>query len=83
MGGNASLIPRLSHWLHRMGLEGFAAALLEASRPLAPLVAQLSYMAEPLLGGFGLPLAEVGQLLEDPRRVEAVVRSLTGSEDLE
>jgi len=83
MGGNPSLVPRLSHWLHRMGLEGFAAALLEAGQPLAPLGAQLSYMAEPLLDGLGLPLAEVGQLLEDPRRLEALVRSLNGVEDLE
>ena len=76
MGANASLNQRLSHWLHRMGLEGFAAALLEAGQPLAPLGAQLSYMAEPLLAGLGLPLAEVGQLLENPQRLDVLLRRL-------
>jgi len=74
-------IRRLSDWLQRTGLGDFAAALLEAGRPLAPLGAQLSYMAEPLFSGLGLPLHEMGQVLEDPRQLDQLMRRLHGAEE--
>jgi hypothetical protein len=81
MGGIEGEIQRLSLWLRRMGLGAFAAALLEAGRPLAPLGAQLSYMVDPLLGGSGLSFLEMGRLLEDPRRLEELAQHLQNGED--
>lgn len=80
MSGIEAEIQRLSLWLRRMGLGAFAAALLEAGRPLAPLGAQLSYMVDPLLSGSGLSFLEMGRLLEDPERLEDLARRLHDEE---
>ncbi len=83
MGGNQGLIQRLADTMHRLGMADFAALLFEAGQPLAPLGAQLSYMADPLLGGLGVPLNEFGQLLEDPKQLEQLVQQLQGAEQME
>jgi hypothetical protein len=65
---------RLARWGDRLrawGMEGLAAALLEAAEPLSPLGAQALYVAQPALGIF-LPADDIGQwarLLEDPASV--------------
>lgn len=83
MGENHSLIQRLVASMRRQGLSDFAALLVEAGQPLAPLGAQLSYLVEPLLGGPNGPLREVGQLLEDPKQLEQLVQQLHGAESSE
>jgi hypothetical protein len=78
---------RLAQWGARLrgwGLEGLAAALLEAATPLSPLGAQLLYVAQPALGLF-LPSERVGQLarsLEDPATVSHWRAQLFEPEDL-
>ena len=70
---------RLRAW----GLEGLAAALLEAAEPLSMLGAQALYLAQPALGVF-LPSGTVGRwarLLEDPANLAWMRERLTGSED--
>lgn len=57
--------------LRRLGLDGIAAALLEAAEPLSPVGAQVLYVAQPALSLF-VPAARVGRLarrLEDPAAV--------------
>jgi len=60
--------PRWQAWLHQHGLEGVAGALLEAGEPLAPIGAQLLYVAQPALS-LVAPREAIGRwarLLETP-----------------
>lgn len=59
-------------WLERAGLQDLAADMLEAAGPLAFLGAQLSYFAEPFLGG---NMADLGRALENP---DELARKLRG-----
>ncbi len=55
-------------WLHRVGLDGLASTLLEALDPLAPLGAQVLYIAQPTLSLFGSRDAagDLARVLETP-----------------
>lgn len=54
-------VDRWATWLHARGLGGFAAALLDALEPLAPLGAQALYILQPTLGLL-VPRAELSML---------------------
>lgn len=59
---------RWQAWLQKHGLEGLADALLEAGEPLAPIGAQLLYVAQPALS-LVAPREVIGRwarLLETP-----------------
>ena len=69
---------RLKQW----GLNGFAAALLEATGPLNLAGAQLVYFGQPLLHGL-LPAgrsAALAALLEDPQAIDAFILDLRAEE---
>jgi hypothetical protein len=59
-------------WLRRVGLEGIAGALLDALDPLAPLGAQVLYLAQPTLALFGSrqTAGELAEILEQPGGLE-------------
>ncbi len=59
--------------LHRWGVEGPAAALLEGLGPLALVGAQLVYLSEPVLSFLIAPaqLRELARMLEDPGRTHS------------
>ncbi len=70
---------RLRAW----GLDGLAAALLDAAEPLSPLGAQALYVAQPALGVF-VPGESVGRwarLLEDPANLARLRARLFGPDD--
>lgn len=51
--GREQLLPRLDLWaerLHTLGLDSLCSVFLDAAAPLAPLGAQLLYVAQPTLG---------------------------------
>ena len=71
--------PKWTESLHRLGLEGFAAMLLEAGKPIHILGAQLLYMGQP----FVTPQASDGilalaNLLEQEDEAQAFVTLLKG-----
>ncbi len=63
---------RLTGWSIRLrsaGLDGVAAAVLDAAEPLGPLGAQLLWVIQPMLG-LVMPADEIGELadlLDDPQ----------------
>lgn len=66
-----TLRPQLNAWaarLHETGLDGIAGVLLDAGAPLAPLGAQLLYVAQPALGLIVAPefVGDLAQVLEAP-----------------
>jgi hypothetical protein len=70
-----SLSPRVvawGAWLHRAGLDGLASALLDALDPLAPLGAQVLYIAQPTLSLFGSRQAagDLAHILETPGGID-------------
>jgi hypothetical protein len=67
---------RMIEWLQALGLAEFAAAVLEAAGPLNILGAQAIFMIEPLVSAPRSALGELAQELEDPLRVEDLVRRL-------
>jgi hypothetical protein len=71
-----------SQWadsLRKWGMEGFAAWLLEAGAPLAPLGAQVLYVGQPLFGRATRgKLAALAVVLEDDRESERFVAFLRG-----
>ena len=71
--------PKWTESLHRLGLDGFAALLLEAGGPVHILGAQLLYMGEP----FASPQASDGihalaNLLEQENEAQAFAAILKG-----
>lgn len=79
--GSEHNAPPAQDWLERLKARGWAgplAALLDALEPIAPLAAQLCYLAEPaawIVGGRE-PLREVAQSLETPGGIEALRQRL-------
>jgi hypothetical protein len=67
---------RLSTWLHRAGLHGFVADLLEAMGPLTYLGAQAAYLLEPMASGAENPIGNFARFLEDPDRVSGFIANL-------
>ncbi len=76
MEDRSLFVDRLLSRLRRAGLAHFAATFLEAASPLAPVVAQLGYVVEPLMGW--REVGELSKLLEDPDEVIDLVRRLRG-----
>jgi hypothetical protein len=67
---------RLVRWVQRAGLGMYAAVMLEAAAPLAPVMAQLAHVASPLMGGRDGQLGLMAGLLEDPAKVSDLIGSL-------
>jgi|GEM_PF-1049544 len=71
---NDPLLPWLAtckQRLHALGLDGLLGALLDAAAPLAPLGAQLLYVAQPTLGLALSPrvISQLADVLEEPEGV--------------
>jgi len=69
--------PQWADFLKKWGMEGFAAWLLEAGAPLAPVGAQLLYVGQPLFnpptrGGLGA----LASMLEDEEEAQEFVAFL-------
>lgn len=64
--------------LHRWGLNGGTAVLLEAAGPLTLLAAQAIYLGQPLLSGWlpGSGLKALAGMLEDPSKTQVFVQYL-------
>lgn len=64
--------------LHRWGIDGFIASLLEAAGPLTVLGAQVVHILQPLIGrrtsGRGLDV--LAEMLEEPEQVRLFVNYL-------
>ncbi len=78
---NDALTARLHAWAERlkaMGLDGIASVLLDASAPVAPLGAQLLYVAQPTLGVFfsSESVGELARWLETSDGVAMLRREL-------
>jgi hypothetical protein len=76
MTRTGSSADRVVRWLHRAGLNGPAAFLIEAAGPLLPLGAQVAFLLEPLLGTVDHPFGDLARLLEDPSRVSVLIENL-------
>lgn len=63
--------------LRTYGLSGWAAALIEAFAPLAPIGAQLAYILEPMVdahpGGW---MRQLGAILEEPEELATLTNRL-------
>lgn len=75
-------VERLTAWIRGRGLVAPALLLLETSKPLLPIGAQMILLLQPLLGAFGPllgwlgddeALREMASWLEDPEAVEQVL----------
>jgi hypothetical protein len=64
--------------LKRLGIANLAAALLEAGRPLAPILAQLLYIADPIFpsGDGRKTLSALGARLEENEEISAMIQDL-------
>jgi hypothetical protein len=64
--------------LHRWGLDGFVASLLEAAGPLTVLGAQVVYILQPLFGrrASGRGMNMLAEMLEEPEQVRLFVHYL-------
>jgi hypothetical protein len=78
-------IDRLTAWIRAHGLAAPALLMLETSKPLLPIGAQLVLLLQPLLGAVGpalgwlgddAALSDVARLLEDPVAVDEVLTRL-------
>lgn len=73
----------LPHWashLKSLGLGSLAALFVQASRPLAPVLAQLLYIAAPLLpaGKEANSIEGIGSLMEDDQALKKLAGQLQG-----
>ncbi len=71
----------LTNWsdqLKRLGIANLAGSLLHASRPLAPILAQLLYIADPLFPASkeSNSLSNLGAKLEDREQVDTLIQEL-------
>jgi hypothetical protein len=75
MEENRSFWPKWAHFLQRWGLNGPAAALLEAAGPLTVIAAQLLYFGQPFVPGQqSLALAEMLENRQEGRAFAAFLR---------
>jgi len=72
--------PEWTETLRRMGLDGWAAWLLEAAGPLNIIGAQFLYISQPFLGSSGTKeqFHELASLLEEEGEARAFARLLKG-----
>jgi hypothetical protein len=69
--------PQWADFLKKWGMEGFAAWLLEAGAPLAPVGAQLLYVGQPLFNRpTGAGLGALAAMLEDEEEIGEFVALL-------
>jgi len=82
-------LDRLVDWIRSKGLAEPAIALLEISKPLAPIGGQMLLLVQPLAGFVGplwgafdeeRVLAEYAALLEDPATIDNMVARLEQAE---
>lgn len=66
---------RVADELERRGLAAPARLLVDAHRPLAPLLSDLGAAVRPILRGMR-PLDEVATVLEDPAGLDRVISAL-------
>ena len=76
MNRNDSSADRVIRWLHRAGLNGLAAFLLDAAGPLLPLGAQVAFLLEPLFGQAENPFSDFARRLEDPSQLSILMENL-------
>jgi hypothetical protein len=71
--------------LHRWGVDGGTAALLEPAGPLNLLAAQVVYLGQPLLGGWlpGSGLKTLTGMLDDPVKTQEFIQLLREAPDRE
>jgi hypothetical protein len=69
---------KAARWITAHGLEEVALVLMEAGRPLSPLVAQLSYLAAPFLGSSATDWMDFFGSLADENGVDAFLDQLEG-----
>jgi hypothetical protein len=74
MSGNPR--ERLLTWFHERGLSSYAADLLDAARPITPLLAQVMYIMDPLFHSTRFSAQELGTLFEDPEQIEYFISDL-------
>ncbi|MDQ3689346.1 MAG: hypothetical protein M3406_04795 [Chloroflexota bacterium] len=73
---------RIATVLAHRGLEAPARLLLDAHRPLAPLLSDLGAALTPLLNAVGGPTArDLGEVLGDERGMERIIVELDGGEE--
>jgi hypothetical protein len=63
-------------WMQRAGLNHFAATMLDGFAPVAIVLAQLAYLADPFIGNQQRSLTELGNVLEDPLTRAALISEL-------
>ncbi len=80
MADRQSASTRLITLLGGTGLGHILAAVLEAASPLAPIGAQALYALEPMFRGEASDWSDLGQTLEDPARLDALISSLRSGE---
>lgn len=67
----------IAHDIQQRGWQKGVAVVLEAAKPLGFILAQLLWMADPLLGPFvGQSSQRYAWLLEDPKRIDALCQAL-------
>ena len=81
MNSRGAVSERVTSWLRRVGLNEYAAFLLEAIGPFAFLGAQAAFLVEPLFGPSDNPVSDLARLLEDPTQVSALVERLRMEEE--
>ena len=71
--------------LHRWGISGGTAVLLEITGPLNLLAAQVVYLGQPLLSGWLLSskLTALAGMLEDPTKTQVFIQYLREAPDSE
>jgi hypothetical protein len=73
---SAGAARRLAIALERRGLAVPGRLLVDAHRPLAPLLSDLSAAIGPLLSRAGRPGADIADLLDDPSGLDGLVEEL-------
>ena len=63
-------------WMHRAGLNHFAASMLDGFEPAAIVLAQLAFLADPFIGPHQGSLTDLGRVLEDPSSRAALIAEL-------
>jgi hypothetical protein len=73
MHSNRAMWPKWARFLHRWGLEDFAACMLEATGPLAVLAAQFVYLGQPFInqGTAASHVQALAELLENPAEIKS------------
>ena len=75
------VVDKLQGKLQALGLSGPGSTLLHGLAPLAPLVAQLAYIIQPMFEGrASTDLEQLARWLEAPEQIRASARRLPGDD---